>query len=178
MSQVYTSKKEQAIPVFFIQAEKFSTFRAHLSHVEKKWLNTWGFQANPGQVSVLSDEDGKVSKVLYGASEKISLWEGAQIARAVPKGPTYMFENVTKEDYFFLALAWGLEQYQFLTYKTGDKKEEKKSLLWLDTEHLEALTALLEVSYEVRDWINMPACDLTPETFAEIALKIAKTHDP
>ena len=60
MSQVYTSKKEQAIPIFFIHAHKFSDFQVHLSFIEKEWLETWSFKASPGQVCMMADDTGKI----------------------------------------------------------------------------------------------------------------------
>jgi leucyl aminopeptidase len=175
MSQVYTSQKEGAIPIFFVTAEEFSAFQKQLSVREQQWLEVWNFQANAGQVSVLAEENGEIKKVICGVSKKRSMWVGAQAARGVPKGYVYTFENVKEEDFFPLALAWGLEQYEFGRYKTG-KVNEKKSQLYVQQEQLDTLTAFLEVSYQVRDWINTPACDLTPEAFTQIAVDIAHKH--
>lgn len=173
MSQVYTSQKTSIIPIFFIRQEAFLSFQKQLSGGEQKYLEVWDFRANPGQINVLFDAAGAVSKVLYGAMEKRSMWEGAQLARAVPKGYTYAFENIEDENSFLLSLAWGLEHYEFLSYKT-DPAFKKTPRLYVPHNQLEALTHFLDVSFHVRDWINMPACDLTPAAFATIATEIAK----
>lgn len=175
MSQVYTSKKEGSIPLFFVSAENFGAFLEKVSPFEKKCLELWGFQGTPGQLSVLFTEKGTLSRVFFGASGRPSFWEGAQIARGVPKGHTYFFENVSEEDSFSLALAWGLEQYKFEVYKTH-KTEWKIPFLSVPPSQLEELKALLDISFQVRDWINTPASDLTPAAFAEIAEQLVKTH--
>lgn len=175
MRQVYTSKKEGNIPIFFIAEKDFSAFQKKLSAFEQKCLELWGFQANPGQVSVLFTERGDLSRILFGVAERPSFWEGAQVARGVPKGYSYFFEDVSSEEYFFLALAWGLDHYIFDDYKTK-KTERKVPLLYVPSGQLEEVQDFLEVSFNVRDWINTPACDLTPEVFADIAEKVAKKH--
>lgn len=175
MRQVYTAKKERSIPIFFVPEKDFPAFQKKLSAFEQKCVELWGFQANPGQVSVLFTERGDLSQILFGVSERPSFWEGAQVARGVPKGYSYFFEGVSAEEYFFLALAWGLDYYVFDAYKTK-KNHSKVPLLYVPGAQLEEVQALLEVSFNVRDWINQPACDLTPEVFAEVAEKVAKTH--
>lgn len=175
MSQVYTEKKQDNVPIFFITTEAFVQQEKELSLREQAQLEAWDFKAKCGDIGFLFDEKGTISKIFYGASKKISLWEGAKLARSVPKGYTYSFENVSEEDYFFLALAWGLESYQFSNYKTN-LPESKTPYLYVPPAQLELLTNLLDVSYKVRDWINMPACDLTPEVFANIAEDIAQKN--
>ncbi|MFN7662483.1 MAG: leucyl aminopeptidase family protein [Alphaproteobacteria bacterium] len=176
MSQVYTLKKQHSVPIFFIKGPEFSQFQHHLSSVEKKWIDTLGFKAGLAQICLIPDETGRLAKVLWGASETVSMWEGAQIARGVPKEYTYVFENIAKEDYAPLALGWGLEQYTFLSYKTQDQKPASHPTLWVPEGCLDSLETLLDVSCRVRDWINMPACDLTPQAFADIAQKVAKKN--
>lgn len=65
-----------------------------------------------------------------------------------------------------------LSRYEFDKYK--EKKSEKKlSFLWTDSQKEEILERLptLENIYLARDLGNTPACDLTPENFANIIKK-------
>jgi len=175
MSQCYTSQKEGSIPIHLLTPQKWPAVLKGLSSADQKWIQSWDFEAKPHQCCVLPNKEGVPSQVLYGVSEKEPLWDGACLASQLPKDHTYRVEGLSEDTFLFFAQAWGLEHYKFSRYKT-DKDDPKKTKLFVPKDSLDFLTQKIEVSYQVRDWINTPASDLTPEAFSEIAEGISKEH--
>ncbi|MFZ0012652.1 MAG: M17 family peptidase N-terminal domain-containing protein, partial [Acidimicrobiia bacterium] len=68
-----------------------------------------------------------------------------------------------------------LGSYQYRAYKTGGEDQTPDSVDVVDADEAELSTAsaMCAATIQARDWVNTPANDLSPETFAELIVAAA-----
>ncbi|MBP9694387.1 MAG: leucyl aminopeptidase family protein [Alphaproteobacteria bacterium] len=168
-----------AIPIHIVNTDNFQT--APLSKKERQWCKTQNFEAKPGQMIIIPDEDGSLSQVLLGietdpklAQSYEAIWSMGDLPLRLPAG-TYRLESDLPTEYQkLLCLSWILGSYQFTNFKT--KEPLKTQLTCPKAVSIDSLKTMASAIYKVRDLINRPANDLTPEKIWIEAEKLAKHH--
>lgn len=169
-----TKATKNAIPISIVAQNNFSSWIATQDSHAKNWLDTNGFRAEAGNVSLIPDAKGKLSRVILCVSETNSFWSIGSLPSLLPEG-VYTLDGVNPNDYEQKAIIWGLGAYQFTKYK---KPNRKPAQLFLPKEIDHTYIAnQVESIYMVRDLINIPTDDLGPTEFSDFAKKFAKEND-
>ena len=137
----------------------------------KSWAKTMGFEGKKGQVLIVPNARGQISKVFAGVSNPDDMYEYAAIRSKLPQG-TYRFnKDMTPEQLTKAALGWALDAYD---YKRGAEisgsDEYKEAVLSVDPS---ADRAKIEreaiATCFVRSLVNMPANQLNTDMLAQTA---------
>lgn len=170
---------KSATPIHLINTENFQTLS--LTAHEKQWCKAQNFEAKPGQMILLPAENGSLSKVLFGleTDEKFAqsyeaIWSIGDLPLRLPAGTYKLKTDLSKEQTELLCLSWLLGSYQFTNFKT--KEPLKTQLCCPKGISIDSLTIMASAIYKVRDLINRPANDLTPEKIWKEAEQLAKSH--
>lgn len=141
----------------------------------RRWVESLGFEAQPGRHALLPDKDGRLQRVLLGRDEADDLWPYGALPTALPKGSYRLDDSLATEAASRAAFGWALGGYAFTRYKAADRPVA--TLVWPKGVDKAAVTRAAEATFLVRDLINTPAEDLGPPQFAEAAKAVAKTYD-
>ena len=157
-------------------------------------LSTLGFEGKPGEVVKIPTAGALKSPLLIlvglGDSEKLTA-EGVRraagvAARAVSNAQTVALALPAGDAEHVRAVADGyqLGAYSFTTFKTSPAKDAAGEVVILsDAARNKEATGALETSQVVtaatklvRDWVNTPPGDLTPQKFADAIATAKKDH--
>lgn len=170
MLSCFVLSAEKSIPIFPIIEKELTSWLSLQDQKTQNWVTATNFRAKSGNVSLLSDNQGHLEKVLVGVSDAKDWAIFGQLAATLPKGVYHI--ATTSSALFSSILAWGLGSYQFTPYKKIPPLEAK--LLLPENEiDLPYLEAILRATYLVRDLINTPAEDMMPADLAEAATALA-----
>lgn len=162
-----------AIPMTGVSKESLSSVLNELSPLEKKWLESMGFEGWPRTLCIIPNNDHTISHVLYGMSEDPyeQMWDPAFLARALPKEFVYHFAHFPSSE--MMALTWALGGYNF--HVSANKGRSLPTLLVDTTINLKSVEDTLTSIEWVRTLINCPSNILHPQALADEAKTLAKT---
>jgi leucyl aminopeptidase len=160
-----------AIPLRIVAAADWPRFRTGMDKVHKVWAASQGFEAASLAVLALSGPDGAMTEVLVGAprSDDDPFALGA-IATKLPPG-TYVFANEPPQA-ALVALGWCLELYKHDPFRPLKIKGTK--LVCPKAVDRNAVVALANASFAVRDYVNMPANLFGPAELEQAARGVAR----
>jgi leucyl aminopeptidase len=163
----------EAVPITVLSKGEFETWREQVSAPEREWLAATGFSAEPGKMSLVPDEQGRLGRVLVGTPDEGSaMWGLAGLSETLPPG-AYRLGGVPEgTDASHLALGWALGTYAFDLYRKNEKKEGAR-LVWPEGADRGFVERLASAVCLARDLINTPASDLGPAELAEAAERVA-----
>lgn len=188
----YTEANLVVIPVFQ-ENESFNqtSVTADLENLKKEEL----FKADKGEVSLsFVDLDGTLKKVLYLGLGKVNELKAEAVRIAFSKALKKIKElkgskvaievsHLTEQSQVIIPAmveSLNLTNYKFDKYK-GDKKESQLTISIngidndMDAQITEA-TTLAQLTMVARDLVNEPANVIYPETLANEAIELGKTH--
>ncbi|MEC8665112.1 MAG: leucyl aminopeptidase family protein [Pseudomonadota bacterium] len=137
----------------------------------KKWAQTNGFTGKKGQVLIVPNARGQISKVFAGVSNPDDMYEYAAIRSKLPQG-TYRFnKDMTPEQMTIAALGWALDAYDYkrLAEISGDEDYNGAVLSVDASADAQAIERDVVATCFVRSLVNMPANQLTTDELAKIA---------
>ena len=77
----------EAVPITVLSKGEFETWREQVSAPEREWLAATGFSAEPGKMSLVPDEQGRLGRVLVGTPDEGSaMWGLAGLSETLPPG--------------------------------------------------------------------------------------------
>jgi len=158
----------RAIPITLIPISIWQGWVKKQSVYTRKWLQSHGVEAKPGNSFLLPDESGKIAQVLVVTEEKLNSWSIAHLPALLPKGH-YQLEHKSAE---MLALGWILATYEFKRYRKSTK--QFPALVLPDALKKSAVAELAASIMLARDLINTPANDMLPSNLAAAAKQVAK----
>lgn len=173
MLSMFIDQDSKAIPIYFITKKNYANWLEEQSHTVKTWLRSTGFECEPGTIGFLPSSLGEIEKVIW--IEDDSFWQYAALAQKLPAGSYKLSQSFDSVKANHACLAWGLAFYSFDKYSNKSSDVVKK-LVWPQGVNVAWIKAHLEAIFYVRDWINTPAVDLTPDTLASIAQALANEH--
>ncbi|BCA94210.1 cytosol aminopeptidase [Legionella antarctica] len=165
----YETHGDRAVPLFLISQHQWEKQIQAISSVERNCLAVRQFKGRTGDYCLINNADGLVDKAYVGSGSGNQELALANAALSLPPGSYQLQDKLTQEG----AVAWGLAQYRFVTYKKYDLQPR---LLVVNGEELPNLIALTQSIYLVRDLINTPASDMGPKQMAETVEQLAKTY--
>jgi leucyl aminopeptidase len=171
-----TKKTARTLPVTPVSADGLDVFIRKQDARTAAWIRTSGYTATAGNLLLIPDADGSLSRVLFGVGRDDSLYTYAALPALLPKNDAGYFidRKFSKERATDVAIGWTMGCYQFSQYKTGRKKDFAH-LVWPDGADRKFVTAVAEAITLVRDMVNAPANDMGPEEIAAATQKLAKS---
>lgn len=140
----------------------------------RRWVESLGFQAQPGRHALLPTGDGALERVLLGLDESEGLWPYGALPSALPAGSYRLDESVGAEAAARAALGWALGGYAFTRYKATER--DFATLVWPKGVDKAAVTRAAEAVFLARDLINTPAEDMGPPQLAEAVRTVGRKH--
>jgi leucyl aminopeptidase len=173
MLSCFTSETSgHPIPIVVVPQNHFSDWLAAQTTATKEWLSATQFHGEAGNMRLIPDATGNISRVICCVTEKDNLWGVGNLPFTLPEG-IYTFDQKNSH-YLSHVVAFGLGAYQFTRYK---KPMRQPAQLYLPATALSSVITIVESIYLVRDWINTPTDDMGPAEFASAAEKLAKQYD-
>ena len=144
-----------------------------LSAAEYQWATLHDFSAKAGQLCLLPDGQGGISKVLvgYDAAEGVR-WAVAALPNKLPRGHYHLVCDWSEAETLQASIGWGLGYYRFEQYTKADNKA--RPVLYVGKDH-ERAQAFVRAITLVRDLINQPANHMMPQHLAAVTAQLAKT---
>ncbi len=166
----YETSTDKTIPLIFLTKADCLNDGAVLKPHERNSLKAQQFDGCIGNMGVITDADGMISKIYVGAAENTTpALAIASVVISLPEG-RYSLEKPLPQA---AMVAWSLAQYQFDKYKPNPKAPRVLNLIAKD---VEAVVAEAAAVFLVRDLINTPANDLGPEALANVLASVAHDH--
>ena len=87
MTASFKSKTDpKTIPVTPIETAVFEAWLGREPKDIQAWVQSSGFRAKPGQISLVSAANGALSRVLLGVENHDGMWDYASLPTSLPKG--------------------------------------------------------------------------------------------
>lgn len=179
MSFRFKDKKDsKTIPIVPVERSVFDAWLKTQPAPTKRWVQSSGFKADAGSVSLMAGADGRLSQVLLGVDKHDGFWAYAGLPGRLPPGSYWIDARFEPERATGAALGWALACYRFDRYK-GKKKtaaEPYPSLVWPDGCDRGHVRRAAGATALVRDLINTPTEDMGPAELAAAARKLGRAH--
>ena len=172
-----TSADSRTISIIPIETGVFQAWLKKQDGTMKRWVKSTSFKATPGSISLVSQDDGSLSQILWGVEDHRALWSYAALPSKLPEGKYQIDVRMGKAGATAAALGWALGCYQFIQYKSKPSPVKIPTLVWPKDCDRAAVKRTADATGLVRDLINIPAEDMGPPELASVARKLAKKHN-
>jgi len=170
-----------ARPLWLVAEGDLAAWLAKQDEATRAWLTALRFRAERHQVTCIARPDGSVSGAVLGLGELGSIgtlepWHIAGAVDRLPGGPWRIETPLSAEAATAAALGWALGSYRFERYRSKPKAAASAVLVppqLADMAYVRRAAAAIAMA---RDFINMPAADLSPERLADEALALARAN--
>ena len=170
-----------ARPLWLVAEGDLAAWLAGQDEATRAWLSALRFRGERHQVTCIARPDGSVSGAVLGlgALGSIGALEPWHIAGAVDRlpGGSWRIETpLPAEAATAAALGWAHGSYRFERYRSKPKAAASAVLVppqLADMAYVRRMAAAIAMA---RDFINMPAADLSPERLADEALALARAN--
>lgn len=166
-----TSKK--TIAIIPVTTKKFGYWLKQQDTIIKNWIRSNKFIAKPGTVCFLPNTHGNIYLVLLGIVNEDDFWSFGILPTKLPEGVYEIKSGFNNKQLEKIAIAWGLGCYRFNVY-TKNKGEIKAKLFIPTSCNRSYIENVINATFLVRDLINYPAADMTPDKLGERAVSLAK----
>ncbi len=137
------------------------------------WIKVNDFTGKAGQILFVPHETGHLKKVLFGIGNNSDPFITGVLAQKLPAGQWHLEGTTSDEINTYLGLAFG--SYQFNRYRQNSSFKSL-SIHVNEAVDLNELQRIYEAVFFVRDLINIPANDMTPDALEKEARKLGKTY--
>ena len=172
-----TSADNRTVPIIPIETGVFQAWLKKQDDTMKRWVKSTRFKATPGSLSLVSQDDGSLSQILWGVEDHRGLWSYAALPSKLPVGKYQIDARMGKAGATAAALGWALGCYQFIRYKSRPPSAKIPTLVWPKDCDRATVRRTADATGLVRDLINIPAEDMGPPELASAARKLAKKHN-
>ncbi len=173
-SSLIAAAPREAVPITPLREAALARWLAGAGLAWRGWVESTGFTAKPGELSLAPGENGRLARVLVGVEEHQSLWTLAGLPQSLPAGSYRLDAPLGAAVAGKAALGWALGSYRFERYR----KEAKPAavLVWPKGADRAAVEAARDGLFLARDLINTPASDMGPAELAAAARQLAEKH--
>ena len=172
----FTAADARTIPIIPIETAVFSAWLKKQPAALRRWVESAGFMAKPGSVSLVAGSDGALSMVLLGVDDHQGLWSYAALPNLLPAGRYRIDAVLEAVGATNAAIGWALGCYQFDRYKSKKAETASPGLVWPRNCDRSAVRRTADATMLVRDLINIPAEDMGPAELAAAARRLARSH--
>ncbi|MCM2310611.1 MAG: leucyl aminopeptidase family protein [Steroidobacteraceae bacterium] len=170
-----------ARPLWLVTEGDLDSWLAQQDEAVRAWLTALRFRAERHQVTCIARADGTVSGAVLGLGPLASLealepWHVAAAVERLPGGPWHIETPLPAAAATAAALGWAHGSYRFERYRSKPRAAASAQLVppqLADMAYVRRMAAAIAMA---RDFINMPAADLSPERLAEEALALAAAN--
>jgi len=170
-----------ARPLWLVAEGDLEAWLAQQDEAARAWLAALRFRAERHQVTCIARADGSVSGAVLGLGPLGSIgalepWHVAGAVDRLPGGPWRIETPLPAEAATAAALGWAFGSYRFERYRSKPRAAASAVLVppqLADMAYVRRTAAAIAMA---RDFINMPAADLTPERLADEALALARAN--
>jgi leucyl aminopeptidase len=176
--QHFISKKQDAIALHLVKPDDWTNWLAKQSPDQSKWLAVQGCEGKSGEFAYLADACGQPNMAVC-VIDLSKPWCFAKLATSLKRG-TYEIVEYQQHELACLkraCLEWGLSAYRFAQYQSEVKPFEAKLVWPIAAADQKEVIDWLTVWGLVRDLINLPAEDCTPQTLQDTVMQLADEHD-
>ena len=164
------------VPIVPIEKAVFAAWRRRQPAALRRWVDSSGFSAEPGSVSLVAGADGRLQQVLMGVENHDGLWSYAGLPGRLPAGTYRIDVRMERKAATGVALGWALACYRFERYKSRKNGKAFPALVWPAGCDRDAVKRAAEATFLVRDLINTPAEDMHPGVLAAEVRRLARRH--
>ena len=164
----------EALPITPLVEAKLKGWLAGPGRSLRGWVESTGFAAKPGELSLVAGDDGRLARVLVGVHAKDELWALAALPQALPPGVYRLDAALAAAAATKAALGWALGSYRFARYRKAPPLGA--TLLWPKHADRAAVERTADGVFLARDLINTPSSDMGPAELADAARKLARRH--
>jgi len=146
-----------------------------LSAREWRWAQACGFDGSPGQICLMADARGGLSRALAGVDLSSPPLALGALPVLLPRGD-YILDDDPLADRLSpqdAALGWAMGAYRFTRYATTPAEPPR---LLLPRAVLNEVAPLLDAITQVRDLVNTPSEDLGPAQLCDAVRAAAREH--
>ena len=172
----FTAADARTIPIIPIETAVFSAWLKKQPAAMRTWVDSAGFMAKPGSISLVAGSDGALATVLLGVDDHQGFWSYAGLPESLPAGRYRIDAELEKKGATNAAVGWALGCYQFDRYKSVKSQSTLPGLVWPRNCDRAAVKRTADATILVRDLINTPAEDMGPAELAAEARRLARTH--
>jgi leucyl aminopeptidase len=169
-----TTVPKKTITIVPIGTKKFDKWLKQQNTVIKNWLNVSKFTAKSGSICVLPDTRGHIYIVFLGIANENDFWAFSALPLKLPEGIYKIEANLNTKQLQRAIIAWGLGCYKFAIYTKNNPDITKAKLLIPDSCDRQYIKNVVDSIFLVRDLINYPAENETPEILGSQAITLAK----
>jgi leucyl aminopeptidase len=147
------------VPVNIVDSQTMADLAGSFSPAQQAWIKATGFNAKNGEVCILPDEKGGLSRLLFAHAQDANPLETGKLSTALPAG-TYQFSGKPEPQYLAI-LGVMLGSYRFDRYV--ERPDRKVSFVLPKSTDRVKLIRECEATFLVRDLINTPTNDMGPD---------------
>ncbi len=168
-------KTKNSLPIQAMNHKDLPKWLKNQDDVTKKQVDSLDFTGIPGELSILTDDKGNISQILFGLSDNEDIYDFASLPDLLPenKDGYYIDTKMSKSRAEEVALGWLLGTYRFDNYKSN-KTGKMQELVIPDNANKDDVINAAKAVFMVRDLINTPTNDMSPADLEKAALKLAK----
>ncbi|WP_246743987.1 leucyl aminopeptidase family protein [Bartonella raoultii] len=173
LHHIHFSQKpvDNSCPVFLVSPESLADLSLDASTIE--WMKVNHFTGKAGQILFIPHEMGHLKKVFFGLGNGDDPFITGLLAKNLPSGHWHLEGTDSHEIKSYLGLAFG--SYQFNRYRKNSSSKSL-SIYVNDTVDFDELQRIYKTVFFVRDLINIPANDMSPDHLEKEARQLAKTY--
>jgi len=165
---------EIAIPLQPLDERALKEWLETASASTRKWVESAGFKAAPGQNCAVPGDDGGPRCWLFGREKEGWLYQLAALAATLPAGAYRLDCDWSREQRLQASIGWGLASYRFERYKANGKP---RPALLLDPDIEAEVREICTAQQLVRDLVNTPTEHMGPEQLADAVTGQADAYD-
>ena len=176
----FTDDRPESIPIHLIYEDDCESWRSAQAPATQAWLTANVFKGERSKVLLIPGAQGEPVAVVAGLGRKqphedVNCWNAAGLPDRLPDGSYHLAQPLSAGAAAQFAFGWAYGQYRFERYRRAAPPRSvflrlPEQVPVAEVERLRAACAL------ARDLINTPASDLTPESLADAAREVAKSH--
>ena len=160
---------QNVIPLLPVHSSDYQQWLENAPEHHQKWLESTGFNAQPGKWCGLPAADGKLEACVFGMADEGWLYQLADLPKTLPFG-YYRLVSVWNSDQRIQAsLGWGLSAYKFDRYV---KSKKDKPVLYLEDDIAGIVEKAFDAQSLVRDLVNTPTEDMGPSELADALISV------
>jgi len=163
-------------PLEPLDRARWRTRQGKLSAHDRRWAQACGFDASPGQLCLIPNARGELSRVLAGVDLSSPPFALGALPSLLPHGDYVLDDGGLGNALLGIedaALGWALGAYRFTRYVASTKETAR---LLLPRAVLNEVTPLLDAIAQVRDLINTPSEDLGPAQLCDAVREVARGY--
>ncbi|WP_159915226.1 M17 family metallopeptidase [Pantoea sp. 18069] len=159
-----------ATPLHLSSSTQLPALLGSLAPLQRQWIASTGFDAQPGRVLLLPGANGALAGVLVGIDPNEPLWQLAGLPPLLPAGvyavATHEGEADAERD-AFRQLGWALGALA---------PGRQAAQLRVSKDEAQAIARLAAAIAQVRSLVNLPANQLGPQALAAAVQTLATDH--